>query len=127
MAAGSNGSGSMPNAEPFIQAVNQVHAAAASGNIHAKHAAMKACTEGAQRFAAMAEMLARQMSEPGMHYGPEITEPLVKAATHQQASAMAFAESDTALTTLVQMSVGDLASSSRQAPAVPELSESGSR
>jgi hypothetical protein len=40
---------------------------------------------------------------------------------------MLFGEADTNLTTLINMSVGDLATSSRQAPHHTELSENGSR
>ena len=114
------------SAEKLIEGVNQVHAEAASGGIHAKHGAVKSCTEGSMRFSAMAGMLARAMSEPASNYGPEITEPLAKAGVHLQAAAMAFSEADSALTTLLQMSVGDLANSSRQAPHHTELSENGS-
>lgn len=114
------------SAEKLIEGVNQVQAEAASGGIHAKHGAIKSCTEGSIRFSAMSSMMSRAMSEPGSNYGPEITEPLAKAATHLQAAAMAFSESDAALSTLLQMSVGDLASSSRQAPHHTELAENGS-
>jgi len=74
----------------------------------------------------MAAMLSRSMSEPSSNYGPEITEPAAKSAEHLQAAAMAFGESDTNLTTLLNMSVGELASSARQAPHHGELSENGS-
>lgn len=123
MATGNGGNLS----EKLIEAINQIHAEAAAGNINKKHEAIKAVTEGQTRFAAMLNMLSRQLSEPGMHYGPEITEPLTKAGTHQQAGAMAASESDTALTTLKQMQLGDLPGSGRQAPHHSELQESGSR
>jgi hypothetical protein len=112
--------------EQLIEGINQVHVAAVSGGIHAKQKGVKASNEGCMRFSAMAEMLSRAMSEPGSNYGPEITEPLSKASQHLQAAAMAFGESDTALTTLMNMSVGELAASSRQAPHHGELSENGS-
>jgi hypothetical protein len=114
------------SAEKLIEGVNEVHAAAGAGGVHAKHGAIKACTEGSLRFSAMAGMMSRAMSEPGANYGPEITEPLAKAGVHLQAAAMAFSESDAALSTLLSMSVGDLANSSRQAPHHTELSENGS-
>jgi hypothetical protein len=114
-------------AEQLIEGVNRIHAEAAAGGIHHKQAALKAANEGCVRFSAMAQMLARTMSEPGNNYGPEITEPLGKAAQHLQAAAMSFGESDTNLTTLIHMSVGDLATSPRQAPHHSELSENGSR
>ena len=113
--------------EQFVEGVNQIHAQAQAGGIHAKHAAVKACHEACVRFAAMAQMLSRQMSEPGMNYGNEITEPIAKSATQLQASAMTFSEADAALTTLENMTVGELAASSRQAPHHTELSENGSR
>lgn len=113
--------------EQFVEGVNQIHAQAQAGGIHAKHAAVKACHEACVRFAAMAAMLSRQMSEPGMNYGNEITEPIAKSATQLQASAMTFSEADSALTTLENMTVGELAASSRQAPHHQELSENGSQ
>jgi hypothetical protein len=112
--------------EKFVEGVNQIHAEAAAGGIHSKQRGIKASTEGCMRFSAMAAMLSRTMSEPASNYGPEITEPLAKAAEHLQAAAMAFGESDTNLTTLLNMSVGELASSARQAPHHGELSENGS-
>jgi len=119
--------GSAHAAEKLIEGVNQIHAEAAAGGIHAKHAAIKAATEGAMRFSSMQGMLARSMSEPGSNYGPEITEPIAKAGEHLQAAAMALGEADANLSTLVNMTVGDLANSARQAPHHAELSENGSR
>jgi hypothetical protein len=118
---------STTGAEQLIEGVNRIHAEAAAGGIHHKQAALKAANEGSIRFSAMAQMLARTMSEPGNNYGPEITEPLGKAAQHLQAAAMSFGEADTNLTTLIHMSVGDLARSPRQAPHHSELSENGSK
>jgi hypothetical protein len=112
--------------EQFVEGVNQIHAEAQAGGIHAKHAAVKACHEACVRFAAMAQMLSRQMSEPGMNYGNEITEPIAKSAAQLQAAAMGFGEADAALASLENMTVGDLARSSRQAPYHTELSENGS-
>ena len=118
--------GSAHAAEKLIEGVNQIHAEAAAGGIHAKHAAIKAATEGAMRFSSMQGMLARSMSEPGSNYGPEITEPIAKAGELLQATAMALSEADANLSTLVNMTVGDLANSARQAPHHAELSENGS-
>jgi len=119
--------GSSHAAEKLIEGTNQIHAEAAAGGIHAKQAAMKASHEGSVRFSSTAMMLSRQMSEPGQNYGPEITEPLAKAGEHLQAAAMAFSEADANLSTLINMTVGDLATSARQAPHHAELSENGSR
>jgi len=73
----------------------------------------------------MSQMLARAMAEPGSNYGPEITEPCSKAGQHLQAAAMAYSEADAALSTLINMTVGDLATSPRQAPHHTELTEAG--
>ena len=118
---------STASAEKLIEGINEIHAHAQSGGIHAKQEAVKATHEASVRFAAMVQMLARQMSEPGQNYGPEITEPLAQAGNHHQAAAMSLSESDAAISTLINMTVGDLARSARQAPHHEELSESGSR
>lgn len=112
--------------EQFVEGVNQIHAHAQAGGIRAKLEAVKAAHEACVRFSAMAQMLSRQMREPGMNYGNEITEPIGKAGVQLQASAMEFSEADAALTSLLNMTVGDLAQSSRQAPHHTELSENGS-
>ena len=122
MSAGS----STGSVEKLVEGINQIHAEAATGGIHAKQAGIKASVEGCIRFSSMASMLSRAMSEPGSNYGPEITEPLAKASEHLQAAAMAFGEGDTNLATLLNMSVGELAQSPRQAPHHAELSESES-
>lgn len=124
--AGTNGASGSAGAEQFIDGVNKIHATAAAGGINAKQAAIKAATEGCIRFAGMLQMVARQMTEQG-RYGPEITEPLAKAATHLQAGAMTLGESDTAITTLKHMQVGELAMSARRAPHHDELNEAGNR
>lgn len=122
MAAGT----STGSVEKLVEGVNQIHAEAAVGNIHGKQRGIKASTEGSIRFSQMASMLSRAMSEPGNNYGPEITEPLAKASEHLQAAAMSFSEADANLTTLINMTLGEVATSSRQAPHHTELTENGS-
>ena len=121
MAAGT----STASAEKLIEGINGIHAHAAAGGIHAKREAIQSAHEASVRFSAMVQMLARQLEE--QHYGPEITEPLAKAGQHHQAAAMSLSESDAAISSLINMSVGDLATSPRQAPHHDELSESGAR
>lgn len=118
---------STASAEKAIEGVNEIYAHGMAGGIHAKQEALKAMHELAVRAAQMAVTFARQMSEPGQNYGTEITEPLATAGTHYQAAASSVSESDAAISTLINMSVGDLAASARQAPHHSELSESGSR
>ena len=118
---------STAGAEQLIEGINRIHAEAAAGGIRHKQAALKSASEAMVRFSAMLQMLARTMSEPGNNYGNEITEPLGQAAQHLQAGAMNVSESDSALTSLIHMTVGELADSPRQAPHHSELSETGSR
>lgn len=112
--------------EDLVNGINRIHAEATTGNIHAKLRGIKACEEACVRFAAMLQMMARSMSEPGSNYGQEITEPIAQAGTQMQAAAMALSESDAATTSLINMNVGELAQSSRQAPHNSELTETGS-
>lgn len=118
---------STASAEKAIEGVNEIYAHGMSGGIHAKQEAMKAMHELAVRAAQMAVAFARQMSEPGSNYGTEITEPLATAGTHYQAAASSVSESDAAISTLINMTVGDLAASARQAPHHNELTENGAR
>lgn len=109
--------------EQAVDGMHLVHATAAAGNIRAKQWAIKGCAELFTRAAALMLMLSRTLAERG--YGPEISEPLARAGVMAQAAATACGESDTAITTLANMTVGELADSPRQAPERSELSETG--
>lgn len=129
---GSNGGNTVPAAstaaaQKMIEGINEIQSHAATGGIHAKREALAAIHEGATRFSTMVLMLARQMSEPDMNYGHEITEPLATAGQHLTAAAMSVSEADTAIEFLINMTVGDLAKSPRRAPHHRELSENGAR
>lgn len=116
---------STASAEKLVEGINEIHTHAANGNIHAKREAVAAIHEAAVRFASMVQMLARTMSEPGNHYGPEITEPLAKSGTHLTAAAMTASEADSSLQTLANMTLGAMPGSGRQAPHHGQLTESG--
>lgn len=109
--------------EAAVDGMHLIHSRAAAGNIRAKQWAIKVCAEILTRASALMMMLSRTLSERG--YGPEITEPLARAGAMTQAAAMAAGESDSAITSLANMRVGDLADSPRQAPERGELSETG--
>lgn len=111
--------------EQAIEGVHGIDASARAGNIHAKRTAVKAFIELATRLSHTMNMLSTALSEPGSSYGPEITEPIAKAAEFAKASALALGESDASLTSLSNMTVGDLAGSARQAPDKSELTETG--
>ena len=122
VAANAGASGAV---EQLVDGVNQLHAHAQAGNVNAKHGAVKGGHEGLVRFAAMWNMLARSLGELG--FGPEITEPIAKAAMHVQAGAMTISEADANLTTLLNMTLGEAAESPRQVPHHSQFAENGSR
>jgi hypothetical protein len=126
---GYSGGGTVPSGtaatEQFVEGINRLHAEAATGGIFHTQAAIKGMNEGSLRFSSLAQMVSRILSEPGRNYGPEITEPLGKAAQYLRAAAACFGESDTNLSTLINMTVGDLARSPRQAPHHTEMTETG--
>ena len=122
MSGSSNASG-----EKIVEGAEELHKHAAAGNINAKMEALAGAAGGATRFAATMEMLGRTMSEPDTRYGPEITEPIVKAGAQLHAAAIQISEGRANLESLANMNLRDLAGSSRQAPHHSELSENGSR
>jgi hypothetical protein len=109
--------------EQMVEGINAIRAEAMSGGIHAKHRAIKAAVEGGERFAALMTSLSRELSEPGMHYGPEITEPLSRMGQFFGAGAATGSEADASMASLKNTTLGDLAQSARQAPDHSELSE----
>ena len=111
--------------EQAVDGMHRVHSRAAAGNIRSKQWAIKVCAEVFTRISSMMMMMTRALVDA--RYGPEITEPLLRAGVLAQAAAMACAESDAAITSLANMRVGDLADSPRSAPERSELSESGAR
>ena len=112
--------------EDLITAIGRIRAGAMAGNAKAKLAALKVCSEACARFAAMAVQIARQMAEQG-HYGPEITERISAAGMHLTAAASAFSDSANGLETLLNLRLGEMPQSGRQAPHHAELSETGAR
>jgi hypothetical protein len=115
----------VPFAEQVVDGINGIAAHARAGNILAKRRAMLALIHLCTRAAAMAQSLSRALAEPGMHYGPEVTEPIAKGAMHLTAASGAFAEADTALTTLLRSSLAETMESGRQVPHHDELTETG--
>jgi hypothetical protein len=117
---------STASAEKMIEGITEINAHGAAGGLTAKQEAIRSAHEAAVRFAAMCQMLARTMSEPGSNYGPEITEPIAGAGQQFQAGAMMLSQADSALDTLANMTLREMAQSPRQAPHhINELSETG--
>ena len=110
----------------LVTVIDRIRAIATAGNVHVKRSALSACSVACMRFASMATSLSRAMSESG-HYGPEITEVISTAAIHLTAAASAFAEAESSLKALLDMKLGDVPASGRQAPHHDELTETGAR
>lgn len=115
----------IPGIEDLLTAVDRIRAMAVAGNVHAKRAALSACSVACTRFAAMAASLARALAE--QHYDTAITEPISTAAVHLTATASAFAEAESSLKALLDMRLGQVPGSGRQAPDRSELTETGAR
>jgi hypothetical protein len=105
----------------LFTAVQQVMSQARAGGLKAKHRAVKALTEMHDYISQAETSLAQEMSEPDSDYPPQIWEPIAQTAAHSKAASMKMAESDSAMTALENMSVGDLAGSSVHAPHHDEL------
>ena len=112
--------------DDLITAIGGIRAQAAAGNAKVKLAALRACQAACTRFATMAAMLAKQMTEQG-RYGPEITDKISTAGTHLTAASSSFSEAANALATLLNLRLGEMPESGRQAPHHHELSETGAR
>jgi hypothetical protein len=117
----------IPGAEQVVDGINGIAAHARAGNILAKRRAMLALIHLCERAANMARNLAMALAEPGMHYGNEVTEPIAKGAAHLSAASMAFAESDSALSSLLRASLAETMAAGRQVPHHNELTETGAR
>jgi hypothetical protein len=105
----------------LFTSVQQVMSQARAGGLKAKHRAVKALTEMHDYISQAETSLAQEMSEPDSDYPPQIWEPIAQTAAHSKAASMKMAESDSAMTALENMSVGDLAGSSVHAPHHDEL------
>jgi len=115
----------VPFAEQVVDGINGIAAHVRAGNILAKRRGMLALIAICKRAADMALSLSRALAEPGQHYGPEVTEPIAKGSMHLRAAGLAFAEADTALSTLLRASLAETMESGRQVPHHDEFAEGG--
>lgn len=105
----------------LLTALQQVIGHAKAGGLQAKQRAVKTLAEAHEYFASQIGEFARYLSEPDAGYPSSIWEPLSAMAAHDKAAAMKAGESDSALSALSAMSVGDLAGSAVRAPHHREL------
>ncbi len=91
------------------------------GGVRAKQ---RGCVTFTEAFSYMGDQLialSRRMSEPDQNYPSAIWEPLAKTGAHLKAASQASGEGSSAITALLQMNVGELASSPLKAPHHQEL------
>lgn len=118
----------VPGVEGAIEGLHRIRDHAVAGGIRAKHAAIKALVQLCQSASEMALSLSRALAEPGPgggRYGLAVTEPLAQAAQHLTAAALAAGEADSALTMLLNRTIGEQADSPEPAPEASELTEAG--
>jgi hypothetical protein len=118
----SNGSGAATGAgADLFTAIQVVLTHAMAGGLRSKQRAVKTLSDSFDYIHQQLQAFARQMSEPGQHYGPEVWEPLTRMAALCKAASSAGGESGSALNSLAGMNVGELADSARKAPDQSEL------
>ena len=114
----------VPGVEQIIEGCNTLGAYAMAGNAQAKRGAVLGGEAAARRLALVFLTLSRAMAEPGMHYGPEVTEPAAAAAVHFTAAASSLAESDAGIAAIIA-ALREL--EGRTVPHYNELQETGAR
>jgi hypothetical protein len=115
---------SVPGVEQIIEGANAVRRYMLSGNARAKQRGLLGIGAAEDALARTVRALARDMAEPGQHYGPEITDPLAMSAVHLGAASMALAEIQGRLRAIIRASE-ELAAAGVQAPHHAEFDERG--
>lgn len=113
---------SVPGVEQIIEGANAVRRYMLSGNARAKQRGLLGIGAAEDALARTIRALARDMAEPGQHYGPEITDPLAMSATHLGAASMALAEIQGRLRAVIRAS-DELAAAGVQAPHHSEFAD----
>lgn len=107
-------------AADMFSAANVLNGHAKAGGIHGKLRAQKVYAEALAHIASALKELGRDMSETG-RYPSMVWESVMTASAQVQAASMSMGEGANSLTSLMNMPVGELASSSIRAPHHDEL------
>jgi len=99
----------------IIEGCNSLVRQAMSGNAQAKRKGVLGIGAAGDVLGRAARALADQMSEPGQHYGPEITEPLKMAGSHYSVGSMEIGEVDGRLRAVIR-AMEELRASGVQSP-----------
>jgi hypothetical protein len=107
-------------ASDLFAAVNVITGHARAGGMRSKGRAFLAFHEGFGQMAGGLEQFARDLQE-NSQYGPEVWEPAIQAAAHLRAAAAQMGEGSSALTALARTPMGEVATSSVNAPRREEI------
>ena len=105
----------VPGVEPIMEGAAALRRHAMAGNAQAKRRAILGIAAGIDILAATVRALASDMSEPGQHYGAEITEPMTGSASHLTAASTTLTEIDGRLLAIIR-AAEELRASGVQAP-----------
>lgn len=112
----------VPGVEQIIEGANALRRYMLSGNARAKQRGILGIEAAEDALAGTVRALARDMGEPGQHYGHEITEPLAMSATHLIAASLSLSEIEGRIGAIVRASE-ELAAAGVQAPHHSEFAE----
>jgi hypothetical protein len=105
----------VPGVEMIIEGLAALRRHMMSGNAQAKRRGVLGIALAGDALAGAVRSVAREMAEPGQHYGHEVTEPLGMTATHFTAASLALGEVDGRLLAIIR-AAEDLRARGVQAP-----------
>lgn len=106
---------SVPGVEQIIEGANTLRRYMMNGNARAKQRGIAGIEAAGDVLAATMRALARDMAEPGQHYGPEITEPIGMSALHFATASLVLADTGGRIAAVIR-AMNELAASGVQAP-----------
>lgn len=105
----------VPGVEQIIEGAAALRRYIMSGNARAKQRGILAAEHVGDVFAATMRALARDMAEPGQHYGIEITEPIAMSALHFSTASLVLVDVNGRIAAVVR-ATEELRASGVQAP-----------
>lgn len=100
----------------LMHAITSIVNRASKGDIIDVRRAIKILASAGGNLASGTMFLGTRLAEPDRHLGPEIWEPTGGAGHHFQAGALLLEQADAMTTSLMQMTLGEVAASPRQGP-----------
>lgn len=105
----------VPGVEMIIEGAAALRRHMLNGNAQAKQRGVIGIGLAADALAGAVRATARDMAEPGQHYGPEVTEPLAMTAVHFSAASLALSEVEGRIRAIIR-AAEELRASGIQAP-----------